>query len=550
MAIAVVPSAGKATFITFDISEHYRASLLWATGVKCGQPRCGKRGKRHGILARPVKARAGGCGSATKQPATERAMPGSPRLDRCTNEWARPTVGIWLGLLAGHLVGWLCLAAPATAAPPNIVIFLSDDHTLRDCSVYGSPDIKTPNMERLAAAGMVFDRAYVASPSCAPSRAALLTGLYPARNTAEANHSRPKAEIKKLPAYFQELGYQVASFGKVGHYNQTPEYGFDIARHFTYHEDIAIPRAVEWLRERKSSKPLCLFVGTNWPHVPWPEEIGDIDPDSLVIPPTHVDNPTTRLWRSRYVAAVKTMDTELGLVYDAARELLGDDTFFLHTSDHGSQWPFAKWNLYQDGIHTPLIVSWPGRVRPGTRTDAMVSWIDILPTLIDVAGGTPPKAIDGRSFLPVLTGKADAHRQAIFTTHSGDGNKNVYPTRSIVTADGWHYILNLHPEFLFTSHVTSHPADSGYWQSWVASAQMDDAARKRVEAYQIRPTDELYSMHADPWQLKNLSTDPGHQQRRNELRDQLERWMAETRDTRTVFGKPTYIESVEAPSQP
>jgi len=79
---------------------------------------------------------------------------------------------------------------------------------------------------------------------------------------------------------------------------------------------------------------------------------------------------------------------------------------------------------------------------------------------------------------------------------------------------------------------------------------MDDAARKRVEAYQIRPTDELYSMHADPWQLKNLSTDPGHQQRRNELRDQLERWMAETRDTRTVFGKPTYIESVEAPSQP
>jgi len=163
---------------------------------------------------------------------------------------------------------WFASLAPAQDSQkqqrPDIVVFLSDDHTWRDSSVYGSTEIDTPNMARLAQAGMTFDQAFVASPSCAPSRAAMLTGLYPANNGAEPNHSRPKADIKKLPAYLQELGYEVVSFGKVGHYAQTPEYGFDIARRWNYHEDIAIPEALEWLEQRESDQPLCLFVGSNW----------------------------------------------------------------------------------------------------------------------------------------------------------------------------------------------------------------------------------------------------------------------------------------------
>ena len=292
-------------------------------------------------------------------------------------------------------------AGGAEASRPGMVIFLSDDHTWRDSSVYGSPDIKTPNMQRLANAGMTFDNAFVPSPSCAPSRAALLTGIYPARNGAEPNHSRPHADLKKLPAYLQELGYEVASFGKVGHYRQTPEYGFDIAKHFGYHDDVAVDEAIKWLRNRESDKPLCLFVGTNWPHVPWPDDVSGIDGDKLVVPPNHVDTPTSRQWRARYVAAIRTMDIELGKVYDAAREALGEDVFFLHTSDHGAQWPFGKWNLYDDGIRTPMIVSWPGRIANCKRSDAMVSWIDVLPTLLEVAGEQAPNKIDGRSFLPV-----------------------------------------------------------------------------------------------------------------------------------------------------
>ena len=113
------------------------------------------------------------------------------------------------------------------AALPNIVVFISDDHTLSDRSVYGAKDIVTPHMDRLAAAGMTFEMAFAPSPSCAPSRGAMLTGLMPARNGAEPNHSRPRASIKKLPAYLQELDYEVTAFGRIGHYNQTADYGFD-----------------------------------------------------------------------------------------------------------------------------------------------------------------------------------------------------------------------------------------------------------------------------------------------------------------------------------
>ncbi|MEQ9066130.1 MAG: sulfatase-like hydrolase/transferase, partial [Gimesia chilikensis] len=125
------------------------------------------------------------------------------------------------GITCLILVQLFVSAVSAETPRPDMVIFLSDDHTWRDSSVYGSPDIKTPNMDRLAAQGMTFNNAFVASPSCAPSRAALLTGLYPAHNGAEPNHTRPRVEIKKLPAYLQELGYEVVSFGKVGHYKQT-----------------------------------------------------------------------------------------------------------------------------------------------------------------------------------------------------------------------------------------------------------------------------------------------------------------------------------------
>lgn len=423
-----------------------------------------------------------------------------------------------------------CLASIGAfaASPSNIVVFLSDDHTRVDSSLYGALDLDTPNMRRVAAQGMTFDNAFVASPSCAPSRAALLTGLMPARNGAEFNHSRPRAEIKKLPAYMHELGYDVVSFGKVGHYRQTAEYGFDVAKFFDYHEDQCVEEAIEWLESRDSDKPLCLFVGTNWPHVPWPPAT-EVDAKDIEIPYHHVRTPETRRARARYYQAIQRMDTELGRVFDAAYAKLGDNTLFLHTSDHGAQWPFAKWTLYDEGIRTPMIVVWPNHIAANVRTPANVSWVDILPTLVEVAGGESPDGIDGRSFLPVLKRERESHRDVIFATHSGDGDFNDFASRALHNGR-FKYIRNLEPQNLFTSHVTKAAKDSPYWASWVEKAKTDRHAAGVVHRYQHRVPEELYDLSADPKELRNLIDDPAYVATLNELRASLDKWMAAQND--------------------
>ena len=422
---------------------------------------------------------------------------------------------------------------------PNIVVFLGDDQSLLDSEVYGSTDVRTPNMQRLATAGMTFTHAFVASPSCAPSRAALLTGLMPARNGAEANHSRPRPEIKKLPAYLRELGYEVVAFGKVSHYKHTKEYGFDYFAHDAFHEDVAIPAALKWLRVRKSDQPLCLFVGSNWPHVPWPEDAKSND--NLSLPPTQVPTRETHQARALYYAAVKRMDDELGQIYDTARETLGTNILFIHTSDHGAQFPFAKWNCYDAGIRVSLLVAWPGVIKPATRADAMVSWVDLLPTLIEVAGGSPPNNIDGSSFLPILRGERSTHRDRVFTTHTSDGNMNVYPIRSVRTTD-WKFILNLHPEFEHHTHVDLAPRDDkpgywgGYWSSWTNAATTNIQAAAIVRRYHQRPAEELYDLRNDPFETNNLAADPKCLQRAKSLRAELDAWMREQDDKQTVIG--------------
>src|SRR5579885_581911 len=140
---------------------------------------------------------------------------------------------------------------------PNIVIFLADDLGWSDCGPYHDSGIPTPQMDRVARDGMTFTQAFVASPSCAPSRAALLTGLSPARNGAMFNHTVPDSQHKRWPAWFQELGYEVAAIGKVAHYATVQQYGFDHVSHFKYHEDTCIDAAIDWLDRRRSSKPLC-----------------------------------------------------------------------------------------------------------------------------------------------------------------------------------------------------------------------------------------------------------------------------------------------------
>lgn len=434
--------------------------------------------------------------------------------------------------------------ARPTAARPNLVIFLADDLGYKDTGPYANRDVRTPNLDRLANQGIAFDRAFVASPACAPSRAALLTGLMPARNGAEPNQIAPHSWIRKLPSYLQAAGYEVVAFGKVAHYRQTNQYGFDHFAHDTFHDPDGVTAAIDWLKKRRDPRPLALFVGSNWPHVPWPKTTEGYKSAQLGLPAKTIDTAITRDAHARYYAAVTRMDTELGQVLEASDRILGPQTLTLFTSDHGAQWPFGKWNLYDTGTRVPLVVRWAGRVKPGTRSKAMVSWVDILPTLIDVAGGTPPEDIDGRSFAPVLRGTATTARPEIFTTHTNDGKVNVYPMRSVRT-DRWKYIRNQHPEWVFTTHIDQFVdrVDSGaYFPSWREAAKTDAAARRIVDSYYRRPAEELYDLAADPDETRNLAKDPRHAATLAQLRTRLDAWLRAQGDTMRLDAAPHLTE--------
>lgn len=422
-------------------------------------------------------------------------------------------------------------ASAADRIHPDIVFFIADDMSVEDSAAYGNTQIPGPNMAALAKEGLTFDAAYATAPTCAPSRAALLTGCYNLRNGAMWNQQPPKRDIKKWPAYFQALGYEVVAIGKVAHYGQVRADGFDYAAFFNYHQDECVEKAVEWLAARKSKKPLCFMVGTNFPHVPWPKK-GNLPLDQVPLLVKFADTPETRAARTRYTAAVTRADSDLGLVRAAARKYLPADTIFVFTADQGAQWPFAKWNLYEAGVRVPLIIDWPGHTKPGRRTAAMVSFIDVLPTLLEIAGGDPKTAaadIDGRSFTAVLTGRTDQFRDRVFATHSGDGEVNYFPSRS-VRLGNWKYIRNLDNSLEFHTHIDLRPQDTGYWPSWVQRAKNDPAVDKLVKMYFRRPPEELYDLSADAEECRNLAADPAHARDLARMRVALDEWMKSSHD--------------------
>lgn len=438
----------------------------------------------------------------------------------------------------------LTLALPCRAVEqdqrPDIVVYLADDLSAGDLPIYGGTDIQTPAINQLASEGLTFTRAFVASPSCAPSRAALLTGLMPARNGAEENHSFPRKDVLRLPRILNQLGYQTAAFGKVAHQKSAIRYGFE-----TISPGKDIPqvrsRVREFLEKRDDKRPLALFVGVSDPHVPWPNK-STVDTEAMTLPPKLLDTPRTRVQRSRYLQEVKDLDAYLGELRVLTTRHLSEDCIFLFSSDHGAQFPYGKWTLYDEGIHVPLIIKWRGNVKAGTQSNAMVSWIDILPTLIDLVGGEVPDQLDGRSFAAVLRGTRDSHRNRIFTTHSGDRKMNVYPIRAIRT-DQYKLIWNPHPEFAFTTHIDLllRETSGDYFKEWLENSKTDRRAAELVSGHHGRPEIEMFNLKNDPHEQKNLADTPEHAQRQRELLGELKKWLVTQDDEITVFHEPLML---------
>lgn len=419
----------------------------------------------------------------------------------------------------------------APAVPPHVVLFISDDHTWHDCRPYGATDVRTPHLDQLARDSMRFDLAFAATPTCAPSRSAIYTGLYPFRNGAHANHSLVRDGLKTLPHYLREMGYRVVLAGK-SHIGPRLVFPFEYldngnimppGKDHVLWTDLNTAAVERLLAEHDKSRPLCLVVCSHSPHVFWPENDG-YDPARIKLPPYLLDTPETREQRCRYYTDVTWMDKQVGEVREALREHgYTENTMFIYTADQGAQWPFAKWSLSEAGIRSPLLVCWPGHVQPGSSSRALVSLIDLLPTMIEAAGGTAPADIDGQSFLPVFLGRETQHRHEVFAAHTGDKNMNQAPMRCVRT-ERYKYIRNLAPEIPYVTHITEDPDPASYWKSWLRLAEDNSRAARLVQRHRHRPAEELYHLLEDPYEMNNLAGDPAHAGLLSELRKKLDRW--------------------------
>lgn len=452
-----------------------------------------------------------------------------------------------IGIAVVMLLLGMIAQQSSQAALPNIVVFISDDLGRLDTSVYGSKDARTPTMEKIAKAGMTFNNAYVASPSCCPNRFSLLTGLMPARHGAHPNHSQPKPGTKFLVPLLQKMGYHVATFGKVAHgRNNFPGADFNSPKPREMSKDV-----LKHFGTKPINQPVCLFVGDRRPHVAWSKE-STYDPKQVTLPPYFIDTPETREHWARYLTDISGMDEEMGRILKFANERFGKDFIFMFTSDHGGQWHMGKWTLYDSGTRIPLTVTWPGRIKEGVRTDAFVSWVDLIPTLIDMAGGDLPQDLDGRSFKNVLLGKTVSHRNEIFTTHTGDGGMNIFPIRS-VRFGNYKYIHNLRPDAWFTNHSDRHRKDGAgaFWDSWDAAAKHDPKAAQVLKRYYTRSEFELFDLVNDPLELKNLADDPKQQQRIAALRASLSKWTKaqgdELQPHREIYPRSNPIPEIAVP---
>lgn len=441
---------------------------------------------------------------------------------------------------AASLLGMSALLAvasgaqpPAPQTPPHLVLFLSDDHGWHDSGPYGAKDLRTPHLDRLAREGMRFDAAFAASPTCSPSRSAIYSGLFPFRNGAHANHSLAKDGLRTWPHLLRERGYRVVLAGKT-HIAPRAAFPFEYlegsnrmppGKNHVLWTDLDTGAVDRLLATHDRKQPLCLIVCSHSPHVYWPENEG-YDPAKLKLPPYLLDTPETRAARTRYATDVSWMDQQVGEVRASlARHGYDENSMFAYSADHGPQWPFAKWNLYDAGIQAPLLVRWPKQVKPGSSTRALVSLVDLLPTFLEAAGGTPPTELDGRSFLRVLRGKAHKHRDAVFAAHTGDKEMNRAPMRCVRTSRH-KFILNLLPGTRYQTHISAGVAADGrdYWSSWVSRATRDLGAARLVQRYEQRPPEELYDLKEDPWEQENRAADPAHAATLASLRETLKTW--------------------------
>lgn len=373
----------------------------------------------------------------------------------------------WFTKHCSSLLVWALLGSLLVAAPPNILLIFTDDHGVGDVSTYHASDVRTPHIDSIAAGGLLFTSMRSNCTVCSPSRAALLTGRYPDRVGVPGVIRTQPADswgylapnVSTIADELKRQGYWTSIVGKwhlgLESPNQPTERGFDFFHGFlgdmmdsyTTHlrqgqnymrrntevvdppghaTDIFTDWAIEILKERSQVKnqPFFLYLAYNAPHFP-------IEPPPEWLAKVKQRLPELDDKRARNVALVEHLDAGIGRVLSALKENgLAENTLVVFSADNGGSlphgqnndpWRDGKQSHFDGGLRVPFMMSWPGHIQAGTRSDYAGQSFDLFPTFLELAGGKPSKEIDAVSLVPLLSGQTldDSQRECYFVRREG-----------------------------------------------------------------------------------------------------------------------------------
>ena len=436
------------------------------------------------------------------------------------------------------LVAARVTSTETTPARPNIVWLIADDLS-PELGAYGYPHVRTPNLDRLAAEGARFNRAFTTAPICSTSRSAFITGLH--QTSIACQHHRTEdprplpTGVKTLPEILRAAGYFTTN-------GQGPEstrwgkadYNFVIDMRTMYD-------CPDW-RKRRPGQPFFAQVQLKHPHRPFVNEpVTEARHRDAPLPPIYPDHPLAHRDWAAYLQSIEALDAMVGEVLATLdREGVAKDTLVMFFGDNGRPHVRDKQWVYNGGLHVPLIVRWPGRITPGTVREELVSMVDLAPTCLRLAGLEVPAVMQGVAFLP----EQNPRRPFVVGARdrAGDADDRI---RSVRTAR-FNYIRNFRPELPYAQHSSYKEVQ----YPMLPLLRLLHAEGKLTPAQAAflaprRPPEELYDLDADPWETRNLAALPEHAATLRDLRGKLDAWMRATGDQGgTPETKPTVAEIV------
>ncbi len=480
------------------------------------------------------------------------------------------------------LVLFLPLASVCQAAHRNVVLIVTDDQS-PDAGCYGNPVLKTPNLDALAADGTRFTHAFCTTASCSASRSVILTGLH---NHANGQYGHQHAyhkfssytNIVSLPNYLGQAGYRTGICGK---YHVAPEsvYSFQEKIPGNSRSPVEMANNCEQFIRANDDQPFFLYFCTSDPHRSGetaeelpnrPNRFGNpapgksypgiveviYDPADVIVPGFLPDTPTCRAEIAQYYQSISRIDQGLGRLVEVLQDAgKWEQTLVIYISDHGIAMPGAKTTVYEGGMRSPCVVRNPYETQRGVVSDAMISWVDLTPTVLDFAGvlnnktgtvrrnivvelpqpelgtqttrATPRGAFHGRSFLDLLGQPHAEGWDQVFASHTFHEIQMYYPMR-VVRGRQYKLIWNIaYPlPFPFASDLWAAPT----WQAQYRQGLDAPYGAKTVGAYIQRPEFELYDLQTDPHEGQNLADQPQHAQLLEEMQSQLKQYQREAND--------------------